>query len=94
MEDEKFTELTEEELDQAAGGGGFFLATGCVKNSQGFKIGVCNKNKIYYYPCEKCGKPTYKRFLDWYCEPCNKVYFQPSLKRWTGTEDELKAAAN
>ncbi len=50
---------------------------------------------ITYCPCPRCGKPMHSEFwaAKWYCDPCNFIEFNPRTATWTGTADELIAAA-
>lgn len=92
--------LTDNELAEAAAGiaptssghsiayiySGWFTQVGGEDNWYG---------DIYYYPCPRCGKPMHSEFYcaKWYCDPCNFSEFHPRIADWTGTRDELIAAA-
>ncbi len=50
---------------------------------------------LRYYPCPRCGKPMHSEIWapKWYCDPCDFSEFNPRSAPWTGTVDELIAAA-
>ncbi len=51
---------------------------------------------ITYHPCPRCGRPMHSNWYNvkWYCDPCDYSEFLPKMSYWTGTQEELIAAAN
>lgn len=87
-------ELTDQELEQAVGAQNISDSTSkYVSNSNGDYVGFYWDNRIMYYPCEKCGKPTHQGFFCWFCDPCDKQYWNPASQIWNGSAEALKAAS-
>lgn len=87
-------ELSDRELDQAAGG---FPNDRKIRfyNSTNELIGYreSNSNTIHFVPCDKCGKPMHSGWFGWYCDPCHRHLVFVSHYPWNGTSAELIAAA-
>lgn len=50
---------------------------------------------VYYWACSKCGKPMHQGTMNvYYCDPCDRWEFSPSVKMFNGTADEFKKWAN
>lgn len=92
--------LTDNELAEAAGGvaptGSAHVIT-YIYDGWVTQVGGEDNwyHTIYYYPCPRCGKPMHSESysVKWYCDPCNFSEFHPRQSVWSGTKDELIAAA-
>ena len=95
MADEKLNSLTDAELGGVNGGMGANnepSASGRkIKNSRGYTVGEESNGSICYWPCPKCGKPTFARWTALHCEPCDDWWWGLDKSTWTGTEAELVA---
>lgn len=89
-------ELNDQELNQSVGGRLFDDSKRTIFDNKGREIGKrAGKNgRIVYYPCEKCRKPMHGGSAGWYCDPCNDHLMIATGATWTGTVEELQAAAN
>lgn len=97
-DEKKFTELTEEELNQAFGAkGNTWNAQFNIVNSLGQIVGRYLRSTIIgYYPCPQCGKPMHDLGDPvLHCNSCVETARTGDLciRGWLGTEDELKAAS-
>lgn len=91
-------ELCERELNQTSGGGNPFSKDDrktFFYNSTGEQIGYRHdaSSPICFVPCDKCGKPMHKGWFGWYCDPCSRHLVNVTYYQWSGTVEELKAAA-
>ena len=95
MADEKLNDLTDAQLDEVSGGMGAYnepSASGRkIKNSRGYTVGEVSNDRICFWPCPKCGKPTFARWSTLHCEPCNDWWWGLDKATWTGTEADLIA---
>lgn len=95
MVDEKnFAQLADPDLKEANGGFG----PGNEKFVMGKKdlpVGSYDIDGVSYWPCPKCGRPTYKEWASYHCDPCNDWYSLFTIKYtpWKGTKQELIDAA-
>ncbi len=69
-----------------------------LRTSSNYECGTYNTitKVIDYCPCPRCGKPMHTTWylVKWYCDPCDYSEFLPTHKTWSGTKEELIAAAN
>ncbi len=83
--------LSDEQLDEVSGG---FFNTGIVevKDTRGRVVGQYFYGVLQYWPCPNCGRPTHDGAFKLYCDKCDGDWWSLDVKKWPGTEDELKAA--
>ncbi len=93
MSDEKRNDLTDAQLDDVSGGmqprDPPSSNARKLKNSRGYTVSEVSNDKIYYYPCPKCGKPTFVNWSTLHCEPCDDWWWSLDKAIWTGTEQSL-----
>ena len=95
MADTELNQLNDPELDQVVGGAGS-TDDYSLYDSKGREIGgwICHHTRIGYWPCPKCKKPGHMGTFNYaYCDPCD-YYWTLNATDWTGTEEQLIAAAN
>ena len=95
-------ELNDGELSQVTAGKTYYGSNTYVLNSgyiylanRDGSIGfMWDEDTIEYRPCPKCGKPMHEGTMSWYyCDPCNYKAGSPAKATWTGSIEELGAAA-
>lgn len=92
VDERKLTRLADSELKEANGGYGHEKF---VMGKKDLPVGAVDVYGISYWPCPKCGRPTYKEWATYHCDPCNKWYclFTIGYTPWKGTQQELIDAA-
>ncbi len=91
--------LNDSELRDAVGGGHPYsggLGPSYVYDTRGRYCGKVKSGVVYYWPCEKCGRPTHMGSGFNQCDKCDEWYWSISDTAYNGTEAQLKAesAAN
>ena len=79
------------ELDTVSGGS-YVNQDTIVYNRAGKEIGRASNGVIMYYPCPKCGKPTYSEWFAQHCDPCDDYWFSTSScpsAVWYGSAQSL-----
>lgn len=79
------------ELDTVSGGTYANQST-IIKNKAGKEIGWYVDGEIIYFPCPKCGRPTYTEWCAQHCDPCDDYWFFSSScpsAVWYGSAQSL-----